>query len=170
MKTAIVIGHHKNSSGKYSNYLKQSEYIYNSEVATHLKGYDIYKRNGLGNYQQQMQALADEVNGKGYDLVIELHFNSYNKSVQGVETVSWRGNKNTEIWGNSFCKLISEHYKINNRGVKFVEKDGRGYWFNYYIKTNTMILEPFFGDEAQSIRFSDYKEYACILDEWLRNL
>ena len=170
MKVAIVIGHHKNSAGFYSEFLKQSEYIYNSEVASYLNFYDIYNRNGKGTYKQQMQALADELNPKGYDFVIELHFNGFNKKVQGVETVSWKGNKATQKAGEDFCKLISEKYGIKNRGVKHVEENGRGYWFNYYIESNTMILEPFFGDEKSSEKFRDYKEYACDLQRWIEDI
>lgn len=170
MNIAVVVGHDKKSPGAYSPFVNASEYVFNSEVATYLKGCDVYKRSGIGSYKQQMQALADVVNPKGYDLVIELHFNAFNKKAQGVETVGWKGNKTSEDYGKKYCTVISEYYDITNRGIKFVENNGRGYWFNYYINANSLILEPFFGDEQKAKRFEDPKELACVMMEWFKIL
>lgn len=171
MKTAIVIGHDKTKVGAFSPFLNQSEYVYNSEVACYLKSdFDVYKRPIANGYKTQMQILANELNPKKYDLVVELHFNAFNKKAQGVETLSYIGNQTSLAFGNKYCKIISENYNITNRGAKFVNLNGNGYWFSKLINAHTLILEPFFGDEKQSEKFKDHKNYACHLSNFLKSL
>src|SRR5699024_1463291 len=95
MKTAaVIIGHDKFSPGAYSKYLHASEYMYNSEVASYLGGIaDVYKRPLGGGYTTQMRQIAEILNPKNYDLVVELHFNSFkNSSANGCEAIVYPGN------------------------------------------------------------------------------
>jgi len=167
MKIAVVIGHDKTSPGAYSPHLGQSEYIYNSEVATHLsKIADIYKRPAGGGYKTQMINLANKINKKDYDLVVELHFNAFNKIANGCEVVIFKGNKYTEKVGQKFCDLITKEYCTKSRGVKEVSQpNDRGYWFLVLMKADAMILEPFFGDNKESLKFNDTAKYAGLLDK-----
>lgn len=165
-KVAVVIGHDKTSPGAYSKHLGMSEYIYNSEVASHLP-YDIFKRPMGVPYKTQMQMLAKQV--VGYDLVIELHFNAFNNSANGCETVSYPGNKITEALGKEYCRLITNHFCNNNRGAKIATSGGRGWWFLYYMPANAIIVEPFFGDAPEALLFKNPKEYAKILVDWIEN-
>ena len=164
-KIAVVIGHDKTSPGAYSPHLGQSEYIYNSEVATHLsKIADIYKRPMGGGYKTQMTNLANEINKKDYDLVVELHFNAFNKIANGCEAVIFKGNKNTETIGKRFCDLITKEYNTKSRGVKEIsQQNDRGYWFLALMKADALILEPFFGDNEESLKFNDPAKYADVL-------
>jgi len=164
-KIAVVIGHDKTSPGAYSPHLGQSEYIYNSEVAAHLSCIaDIYKRPAGGGYKTQMTNLANEINKKDYDLVIELHFNAFNKTANGCEAVIFKGNKNTETIGQRFCDLITAKYNTKTRGVKDVsQQNDRGYWFLALMKADAMILEPFFGDNEESLKFKNECDYADII-------
>ena len=164
-KIAVVIGHDKTSPGAYSTYLRQSEYIYNSEVATYLSNIaDIYKRPIGSGYKTQMINLANEINQKDYDLVVELHFNAFNKIANGCEAVIFKGNSYTEKVGQKFCNLITKEYCTESRGVKEVSQpNDRGYWFLALMKADAMILEPFFGDNKESLKFNDPSKYADIL-------
>jgi N-acetylmuramoyl-L-alanine amidase len=165
MKVAVVIGHDVKSPGAYSTHLHTFEYMYNSEVATYLAGCaDIYKRPLGGGYKTQMKTLAAEINAKNYDLVIELHFNCFNKEAHGCEAVIFKGNKTTRAKGEKFCKHITETYRTHNRGVKEVATDAdRGYWFLRLMDAPAMILEPFFGDVEESLRFENPGKYAEII-------
>jgi len=165
MKIAVVIGHDKTSPGAYSPHLGQSEYIYNSEVASHLsKIADIYKRPIGSGYKTQMINLANEINKKDYDLVVELHFNAFNKSANGCEALIFKGNKYTEKVGQRYCNLITSKYKTKSRGVKDIsQQNDRGYWFLALMKADAIILEPFFGDNEESLKFKNEAEYAEIL-------
>lgn len=161
MKVAIVIGHNEISQGGYSDILNKSEYDYNSKVAKYINSfYYVYNRPNIKGYNSQMNGLAKKINGKDYDLVIELHFNLFNGKAQGTEAVIYPGNKFTTSFGNYFCKEISNKYNVPNRGVKEHGEGQRGHGFLSKMKANTIILEPFFGDESKALNFKNEYEYA----------
>lgn len=175
MKIAIVIGHEKDRPGAYSPYLQMSEFAYNSEVAPYFStiGADIYRRPEGGGYKTQMRKLAEEINKKDYDLVIDLHFNSFEESedqerVEGCEVLYYKGNTYTQMLGERICKAIEIEYKSNNRGAKPISSSNqRGYWFLYYMKAHAMILEPFFGDEPEADKFKHPGRYAKVVKQAL---
>lgn len=170
MKIAFVIGHDKTSPGAYSQHLGKSEYIYNSEVASYLATIgDIYKRPLGGGYHTQMKNLANQINGKGYDLVVELHFNSYNKQANGCEAVTYKGNTYTRQLGEDFCTAVCRKYGTVNRGVKERTKEGRGGLFLALMDADAIIVEPFFGDHPEALKFENEAEYAQLIKDWLCN-
>jgi len=174
MKVAVVIGHSANSPGKFSKIIQISEYFYNEKVSHYLKDVDIYRRPEGGGYKTKMRKLGDQFKPPNYDLIVELHFNAYddidNNKGHGVETKSYPGNKNTEIWGKEYCLMISNHYCTFDRGSKKVAKGDRGWWFLYYMPTNAIIVEPFFGDESESLKFISESEYAYVFMQWLESI
>lgn len=168
MKIAFIIGHDAQSPGAWSPFLHQNEYFYNCEVACYLAGLgDIYRRPSGGGYKTQQRKLADLLNPKNYDLVTELHFNKFdnvaNGKGHGVEVVAFPGSKNGIKYGAKYCEEIEKEYKIHNRGVKFTEEGGRGYWFLKYQKAPALILEPFFGDEPEAELFTNPAKYADVI-------
>jgi len=171
---AVVIGHSPDSPGKFSELIHQSEYFYNKEVAGYLLNVDVYKRPEGGGYKTQMRKLGGLVRPKKYDLIIDLHFNAFdnidNGVGHGVETISYPGNEKTQAWGKEYCRRISNHFCNNNRGAKTATEGGRGWWFLHYMPTNAIILEPFFGDESESLGFTNEAEYAGIIMEWLESI
>lgn len=173
MKISVIIGHDKTSPGAWSPFLHTSEYIYNSEVASYLAGIaDIYKRPIGGGYTTQMRKLAEILNPKNYDLVVELHFNKFdnveNDIGTGCEAVIYPGNDFTRNAGNDFCDMISARYQIENRGVKEHGKGERGYGFLSLMSAPAIILEPFFGDEEEALMFENEAKYAELLKDWLK--
>lgn len=169
MKIAIVIGHNKSSAGAVSKYLGASEYVYNSEVASYLSCVaDIYKNVASTSYTKQVNLLSEKLNPKNYDLVIELHFNYFddenNDIGTGTEAVIYPGNEVTRKFGEIFNKKISEKYEIPNRGIK-ERATGRGSYFLKKLKAPAIILEPFFGDEDEALKFKNEAEYAKVIKE-----
>jgi N-acetylmuramoyl-L-alanine amidase len=168
MNIAIVIGHDSKSPGAFSKYLGMSEYIYHCEVAASLSMVaDIYKRPNARGYTAQMQDLQEMVKPCDYDLIVELHFNSFNGTANGTETVTFHGNARSLGYGKVFNEIISKKYKVKNRGEKTVTKGGRGFGFLSLMPCDAIILEPFFGDNGESLNFKDAKEYAMAIKEWL---
>lgn len=174
-KIAIVIGHEASSPGAYSPFLEKTEFDYNTQVASALEDVaDIYNRptEGIG-YMGKMAKLSRILNPLAYDLVIELHFNSYDKLANkrgiGTEAVIYPGNEKMKSFGEAFCKEISETYNMVNRGVKEASKGGRGWGFLSLLTANTIILEPFFGDEEESSKFKSTEKYARILKSLICN-
>lgn len=169
MKVAVVIGHNPHSKGAYSRYLKTTEYDYNAKVAEHLTGYHIYRRLPIGSYKKQIIHLAAQVNPKKYDLVIELHFNAFNASANGVETISFPKSKSIAM-GALYCDMIAKEYGTNKRGAKVATSDARGLYFLQTINAPALILEPFFGDAPEALKFEDTEKYANLIKEWVNCL
>lgn len=169
MKICLVIGHDQNSKGAYSKYLKKSEYDYHSEMVQNLHGVDIYRRTPSKSYKAQMLKLAEQINPKGYDLVVELHFNSFNGSANGVETISYPKSKSL-IYGKEYCNLISKEYGTKNRGAKEATENGRGWWFLKYMDAPALILEPFFSDHIEAEKFSNTEQYAESICKWFNKI
>lgn len=162
-KIAIVVGHDKIEQGAYSHLLKQSEFAYNSEIAK-LLPFDIYFRPTSGNYYQKMVELSKQINGKGYSLVAELHFNSFNGVANGCEALYFDNSVIGKRYAEIYCKSITNVYKTSNRGAKEIkEKTDRGYWFHKLIDAPTLILEPFFADNKESLLFKDFNKHAKVL-------
>jgi len=163
MKIAYIIGHSPDSPGAWSPFLHQNEYFYNCEVAAYLSGLgDIYHRPDVGGYKTQMRLLAEEINPKNYDLVVELHFNAFNKQAQGVEAVAFPGSS-AIYHGAKYCEAVANEYGMDNRGVKITNRNGRGYWFLKYMKAPGLILEPFFGDSEGAELFENQAKYADVI-------
>lgn len=171
MKIAYIIGHDRERPGKYSKLLGTSEYAYNCKVAEYLKrSGDVYKRPLGGSYKTQMRKLAEILNPKDYDLVIELHFNAFddlnNRKGVGCETVHYPGSSSLK-YGRKLLKAISEKYQVENRGAKEHGPADRGWWFLHYMDAPAIILEPFFGDEDECLKFQNEAEYAQLIIDTL---
>lgn len=167
-KIAVVVGHDKIEQGAFSNLLKQSEFAYHSEVVKHLP-FDIYYRDSTVNgYKSKMQKLANEINKKNYSLVVELHYNSFNGIANGCEALYFKGSEIGKRQAEIFVEGITKEFKNNSRGIKEISKvSERGYWFLKLIDAPALILEPFFGDNKEAIKFKDHKKYAEILTKIL---
>ena len=173
MKTAIVVGHDVSEQGAVSKILDMTEYRYNCKVADVLcKDFDVYYRDSKKRgYKAKMDELARQVNHLNYDYVIELHFNKFdnkanNKGV-GCEAVILPSNQKAQSLSNKILANISKDFEVVNRGVKEHGKGMRGYGFLSKIKSNCIILEPFFGDENEALKFLDFEKYANCLKEVL---
>jgi len=174
-KTAIVVGHDIKEPGAYSKIIKQTEYDYNCKIANRLcREFDVYYRNeNLNGYTSKMIDLAQRVNRKDYDYLIELHFNKYdgkaNKKGHGCESVIYPNNQKSKELSKELLKAISDKFGVKNRGVKEHGSNDRGYQFLSRMKANAIILEPFFGDENEADKF-EVNKYANTIKETLKKI
>lgn len=180
MKIAVVVGHTSGrDGGAFSPTLNLTEFNYNIQVANELKKlspqtFDIYTSD-IQDYYKRQQSLAKEINSKSYDLVLELHFNSFSETSTGVETLYYYSNKKAKEWGQIISKEIGDNYKMKlrgNNGVVAISKKGeRGYWFFASHKHLCLLVEPFFGSNPTDCeKFKDPKQYACVLFNALNKL
>jgi N-acetylmuramoyl-L-alanine amidase len=162
-KIAVVVGHDSIEQGAFSNILKKSEFSYHSELVK-LLPFDIYYRPTKGGYKSKMEELAKEINGKGYNLVIELHFNSFNGVANGTEALYFNNSVNGKRWAEIYVDKICSEYNTSIRGAKVIKHTNeRGYWFLKLMDAPAIILEPFFGDNKEAIDFKDVNKYAKTL-------
>lgn len=165
MKVAIVVGHDKVEQGAYSNLLKQSEFAYNSIVAE-LVGFDTYFRDTKGGYSTKVAELSKRINAKNYDLVIELHFNSFNGIANGIESLYYNGSVKGQRYAEMYVSRMVQEYGTNPRGAKSKVETDRGGLFLKSINAPCIILEPFFGDNKEALEFKCHSKYA----ELIKNL
>lgn len=179
-KIAIVVGHTvKADKGAFSTYLLRSEQPYNLEVANQLKTlapdlYDVYTHS-VQDYYKRQKALAAKLNGRKYDLVVELHFNAAASPLaNGTECLHWFASKKGKEYAKTISKAIAGNYGTTIRGIDgatpIVHEQGRGYWFTYLPKAPAVIVEPFFGSHAEALLFQDTRRYANTLHKVLSNL
>lgn len=164
-KILLIPGHCMTGDrGAFSSHLKQTEQGYNKRVADVLKcryneDYDVYEHSIQG-YNSRQNELAKFENQRNYKVVVELHFNaSVYHTAQGSEVLffhkSTRGRKYAEIVLNEIVK----EYGLRNRGVKGIS-NGNGFGFLKKTKAPAILIEPFFGDEAKCMSFSNVERYA----------
>jgi len=164
MNVAVVVGHDTIEQGAFSNLLKQSEFAYNSEVAK-LIGFDTYFRDTKGSYPTKMAELSKRINAKKYDLVIELHFNSFNAIANGCEALFFQGSVKGQRFAEMFTARIVQEYGTKPRGAKPRIAKDRGGLFLKSINAPCIILEPFFGDNKEALLFKCHSKYAEIIKD-----
>lgn len=173
MKILLVVGHTGASDkGAYSPTLKKSEFDYNLELANEVKAhneqmFDVYIHTERDYYKRQT-ALANYANKKNYNLVIELHFNSFNETSNGFECLYYASSVKGKQVAEKLSYLVANKYKSrlrgNNGAVPIATKSERGYWFLVKMKAIAIVYEPFFGSNPEeSQKFADVKKHAEIL-------
>lgn len=182
-KIALVVGHtERGDKGAYSDYLKSTEFDFWIDVAKRIKElgksskidvYDVFTHTEQ-NYYNRQKNLANKVNQKDYDYVIELHFNAASPSANGTECLHYFNSKKGKEASQKISQKIAKVYGTKLRGVygakALVNKNDRGYWFVYFPKAPAIILEPFFGSNEESLKFQDKDKLARTLHEVILSL
>jgi len=161
-KVAIVVGHTKLRPGAKGIDIP-SEYVYNSKVAEYLSDVcDIYHYGSYNlGYKAMVKANAEKMNTKNYDLVIELHYNSFSKeSANGCEVLYYYKNVKGKNLAAKLSSAISKGFCSKNRGAKSLSSGKeRGYWALYYPEATALLIEPFFGSNTEDAdKFRDKEE------------
>lgn len=174
-KYAIIVGHtNGGDKGAYSTHLGKSEQPYNLEVANALKAldptkYDVYTHDAQ-DYHKRQTALAAKLNAKDYEAVIELHFNAASPLANGTEALYYFASKKGKQLAQDLSAAVVKDYGTTLRGAKpLVNRNDRGYWFVYLPKATAVILEPFFGSNAEALKFADPKRLAHIINNVLKS-
>jgi len=172
----FAIGHTQDSDkGSYSEFLKQSEWDYNRDIANGLNA-DVYVHT-IRDYYQRQRALAKFLReNKQYKLVIELHFNGHHtQQANGFEVFAYSGSNKGERYARELADAYIKEYpemKIRGaRGVKFTShKSERGFYFLNLTPIPALILEPFFGTNKQDCDiFKDKERYICFLNNFIND-
>ncbi|MGL5962001.1 MAG: N-acetylmuramoyl-L-alanine amidase [Cetobacterium sp.] len=154
MKIALVVGHNTKSKGAYSEGLKLSEYDLFKQVADkvaeHLKGVDVYTRKDTGSYSKEMSNLLTEIHKTKYDLVIELHFNAFNKVAEGVEVLYYSKSTKGKEWAEQINKIHNSLLGIKIRGlIPISDNSKNGSYGIMKCKYPYILTESFFGDNPK---------------------
>lgn len=184
-KLGIIVGHEVKAPGALmAAPYKLSEYVFNMEIAKIMMEYaakrhpyvktELILRNNIGISGAYRKATQSNC-----DCVIELHFNAFNGSVAGTETLSTASKEDQEfahIIHDGICKILKREGKTN-RGIKTLSRSDRaGGNVHAFPSGANCIVEPVFGDTPSEAKLiMDNKEaYArglidsCIL--WARKV
>lgn len=158
-KVAIVVGHTKLRPGAKGTEIP-AEYVYNSKVAEHLSDIcDVYHYGSYNlGYKAMVKANATKMNKKNYDLVIELHYNSFKDNrAHGCEVFYYHKNEKGKALAKHLSENISTPFGVKDRGAKPLSSGReRGYWAVYYPNATTLLVEPFFASNA-----GDQAKFKC---------
>lgn len=172
MKIAVVVGHHKKSKGAYSKYFKMREFDFYSKVAELLNDVDVYFYDeNISGYVSRVKALAKELNKKQYDLVIELHFNSFSDpAANGCETLYYFKSKNGKYYARLFSEILNDFtgIKLRNGGLKgLANRNDRGFHAVFQPTAPAILIEPFFGsNKSDCEKIESVENLACIINEY----
>ena len=173
-KVAVVIGHHEKQKGALSKYFGLREFDFYSEVVKHIDNVDVFTHDSnISGYKTRIKNTAKKLND--YDLVIELHFNSFgDNSVGGCETLYYCKSVKGEQYAKTFSKYVHDatNIQLRNNGIKALSNiNDRGFASVYYPLPPTILIEPFFGsnnDDCKKIESAE--NLACIINNFLNNI
>lgn len=176
MKTAIVIGHHENSKGALSKYFRLREFdFYNQAVGHICSNVTIFQHNkNISGYTTRIKDTARRINKGNFDLVIELHFNSFSdSSANGCETLYYFKSQKGRVYAQIFSKTVYNKtgIKLRHNGLKaLANRKDRGFASVFYPNPPTILIEPFFGsNEEDCRRIVSPMNMAGIIDDFLSN-
>ncbi|MDX8347378.1 N-acetylmuramoyl-L-alanine amidase [Cognatiyoonia sp. IB215446] len=148
---AVVVGHTKKRPGaKGVAPIDAHEYSFNSDLAESIYDYcqkrgvrsEVFTRDGKGIAGAYKEAVV-----WGATFAVELHFNAFNRSANGTETLYDNENHRDAItWASHLQDRILKAVKLRDRGLKRVSKGGRGYRSLSAASIPIAIVELFFGD------------------------
>ena len=172
MKIAVVIGHTINSKGAYSKYFEMREFDFYAEVVKSLNDVEVFIYDeSISGYVTRVKANAKKLNAKSFDLVIELHFNSFSdEAANGCETLYYFKSTNGKYYANLFSEILNDYtgIKLRNGGLKaLANRKDRGFAAVYYPKATTILVEPFFGsNKSDCKKIISPENLACIINEF----
>ena len=163
---AILVGHSREGDMGASSWdLTTSEWEYNNDIAKRIQKIlstypiktSVFNKYKGKSYSQAILKLSEDLNILSFDLVIELHFNSFiNPKASGYENLYWHSSpkalKAAETIQKTFKDLFPSSFK--DRKVKPIGKTSqRGGLLLRTTKSPTVICEPFFGSNKSEWKF-----------------
>lgn len=163
---AILVGHSRSGDKGASSWdSTESEWTYNNDIAKRtkeiLKDYPIkvsvFNKYPGDTYSEAIRKLAEDLNTLNFNLVIELHFNSFaNNNASGYENLYWHSSSKAKqaasVIQKTFKDLFPEQHK--DRGVKpILYLNQRGALMLKSTIAPTVICEPFFGSNKSEWKF-----------------
>ena len=162
---AIVVGHTRRAPGADSVApIGENEYPWNVDLANRIhaecqaRGVEshIFFRDDIG-----ISGAYAQVDDWGASCIAELHFNAFDGSAHGTETLYDKDtNPESEGWARALQTAMVETLGLRDRGVKERDPGDRGYTSLSATRTPTALIEPFFGDNAGDAQIGHDKKPA----------
>jgi N-acetylmuramoyl-L-alanine amidase len=173
---AIVVGHHENSKGAYSDYFCKNEWDFYNDVIKYLHNVKIFHHDkNISGYITRIKDTAVRLDKENFDLVIELHFNSFfEPSANGCETLYYYANESAKNLAIQFTNLVNRRTGIKVRGTgakALANRNDRGFASVYYPKAPVLLIEPFFGSNTDDCKMIGCtKHLAEIINDFIESI
>lgn len=163
-KIVLVVGHSYNNVGACNKKFGISEFgFYRSffeVVKEKLNEKNIECSIKLRNNYKD---LPYEIN-KEYPkcrLIVSGHANAFNKKVSGIETLYYSKSSISDKYASIFQTNFVEDLKLNNRGIKSVNKKDNGGHILGNTNSPCILIEPFFidNDKDCEVIFNNYIKF-----------
>lgn len=163
---AILVGHSRSGDKGASSWdSSESEWTYNNDIAKRTKEIlkdspikvSVFNKYPGATYSEAIRKLTEDLNTLNFDLIIELHFNSFsNNNASGYENLYWHSSSKAEqaasVIQKTFKDLLPTQHK--DRGIKpILSLKQRGALMLKSTKAPTVICEPFFGSNKSEWKF-----------------
>jgi N-acetylmuramoyl-L-alanine amidase len=160
VKLGVVVGHTTKAQGAMLGkpYDFVSEYEYHTMTAANMiaigehEGVEVLLafRDDLG-----IQGAYKALEKRGAQACIELHFNSFNETTEGTETL-YGQTPMAQAWASKVqAHMLSLYHRAGkqDRGIKLMKRDDRGgFNVNQAVSFPCVLIEPFFGDDPDEAR------------------
>ncbi|MBP3906108.1 MAG: N-acetylmuramoyl-L-alanine amidase [Peptostreptococcaceae bacterium] len=159
-KIGIFVGHSKLKDGKYTSATGiKNEYLYNKELGTNLKTWFdkigqscdliICPEGKFISAKEESGYKLPIANSGKYDLIVELHLNSYNGTAKGAEV----------LYSSNSGKVVAQ--RVQNKLKTMFTSRGIKQRTDLYILNKTkpvsILLETFFCDNKDDCSIADKK-------------
>lgn len=183
----LVVGHNEKRQGA-DNYLKESEWVFNSRITRKLKERLNYLgirsvivfRPTSGGYNHECKSVANELEKNQVTHAICFHFNSAGKGARGCEVlIAETHTKEDDLFADEFTDILNEKYGFRERGkdgIKIVSSKHNGYGMINRINRKgivTALIEPCFADyptKESRLIFEQEDKYVLVLTSAIQNI
>jgi N-acetylmuramoyl-L-alanine amidase len=174
LKIGLVVGHNAKSKGAVSKWLNTNEFDFYSEVARLVKkklNVEIFTREYMNSYSKEMTKVVEQVNKGKFDLVIELHFNSFNGEASGCECLHWHTSRKGKVYSDKFNLLMKSKGVETRKNILVKDLSINGAYGVMKSNCPYILVEPFFADNKKDTDIVKSAEnMANIIVEYIKYL
>lgn len=161
MRVQLIPGHSTHDGGAVRVIDGVQEYAWNLDLAhrihdLHPQMFEIFHRRGELEYGDEIADVYRRGDAWGCDLSLELHFNGASRRVTGTETFS-SGSTGSLAYARAIHPAIVGVLGLRDRGIKIRNNKtgGRGHESLVAGRAPALLLEPYFGSNANDCRRAD---------------
>ena len=158
MKIAVVIGHSNNSQGAINKRYEMSEYKFFEPLAYGIRNnfsdFNLTDEIVVIHRENGYSKLPSEINSFNVDLVVSLHANAHDTSVEGCEMLYYHKSEAGKECATIFQKKVQKLLANSDRGVKPKSSEDRGGYLLKETNAPCIICEPFFIDNDADFGFA----------------
>lgn len=158
----VCVGHSRPGDSGAASVGNVTEWKYNQPIAADVvarlraAGHDaiLYDKYVGSSYSTSVNWIAAQLKEAGAEVAIELHFNAAAASAKGFEYLYWHASPSSK----KLAELLTARHAATlpgttNRGARSRTSTDRGAYYLQKTPCPSVILEPFFGSNAEEWEF-----------------